>query len=304
MKSVLINALFLIPTIIFGQIENHFQNQDSKWSVTQTYPNGIPTNPNLNLTETLIYGFQGDSTYNSLTWNKLYFTRDTLFMSNLKYGGLLRSDNNYVMHIDTLNQLDTLYNFDLNLGDSAYFNIFGMFPEWLEVTEIDSVQIGSSFYKTIEFAEPSVSAFDWLDEKWIEGIGSIHGPLFPHYPRKFSEETPDSMFLTCSFTNASQVWNHPAYSSCYTNVYLDIDEKKETIFKVYPNPFSEYVILESQYFPNQTRIELYNSIGQLLNEFEPTSSIYKIDLRSLNNGIYFLKIKIESHYKTIELIKN
>jgi hypothetical protein len=40
-----------------------------------------------------------------------------------------------------------------------------------------------------------------MDEIWIEGIGSIHGPLSPHNPRKFSEEIPDSLMLTCTCVN-------------------------------------------------------------------------------------------------------
>jgi len=303
MKTILFYLLFLIPCLIFGQFENHFENQDSKWSVTRTYPYGIPTNPNLNLTETTIYGFQGDSMYNNQQWHKLYFTRDTLFINDLKYGGLLRTNNSFVLHLDTLNQIDTLYNFNLNVGDSNLFNLYGMFSEWLEVTKIDSIQIGSVFYKTIEFAEPSFSAFDWLDEKWIEGIGSIHGPLFPRYPRKFSEELPDSMFLTCSFTNGSQVWNHPAYSSCYTNVYLNLEENLGSSINVYPNPSSDYVIIESQ-VQNQLQLKLFNGIGQLIDEYQLASSSHKLELSSLVNGTYFLKVESESGNKTIVIIKN
>lgn len=216
---------------------------------------------------------------------------------------MLRSDNNFVRYIDTLNQLDTLYNFNLNVGDSTLFNLFGMFPEWLEVTKVDSMLIGSVYYKTIEFAEPSISAFDRLDEKWIEGIGSIHGPLFPHNPRKFSGELPDSMFLTCSFTNGSQIWSHPAYSSCYTNVYLDISEQNETAIKVYPNPFSDYLIFEGD-ISNQTQIKIRNEIGQLIDEYEPDSNRYQIDLRSLKSGIYFMNLESKMGTKSIMIIKN
>src|SRR5699024_3316409 len=129
----------------------------------------------------------------------------------------LRAENSKVLYLDTLNQLDTLYDFSLKVGDSVLFNINGTTPEWLQVNHVDTIQIHGDYYKRLTFDEPSISAFDWLDEEWIEGIGSIHGPLFPAFPVKFSEEIPDSMLLICSYSDNQDVWQHPSYQNCYVN---------------------------------------------------------------------------------------
>ena len=245
MKTTILLSILLLPTILLGQVINHFDNLDSKWNVAKTYPAANQQNPNFVATTTTVYGFQGDTLINSEQWFKLYSTSDSLFQSNLSYRGLLREENNKVFYLDTLNQLDTLYDFSLNVGDSVLFDLYGTYPEWLKVINVDSIQINGDYYRRLKFEEPSISAFDWLDEEWIEGIGSKHGPLFPAFPVKFSEEIPDSMLVTCTFSNNQQVWQHQSYPSCYVNIVLSVDQLELFDFKIYPNPFTDRIHIEN-----------------------------------------------------------
>jgi hypothetical protein len=302
MKTRILLSILLLPSILLGQVINHFDNLDSKWNVAKTYPAANQQNPNFVATTTTVYGFQGDTLINNEQWFKLYSTSDSLFQSNLLYRGLLREENDKVFYLDTLNQLDTLYDFSLNVGDSVLFDLYGMFPEWLQVVNVDSVQINGDYYRRLKFAEPTMNAFDELNEIWIKGIGSIHGPLFPNFPVKFSQETPDSMLVTCTFSNNQQVWQHQSYPSCYVNIILSVDRLELFDFKIYPNPFTDRIHVEN-FGLQQYELTLLNSLGQTVKRTQVSGDNQIIDLTELKAGIYFLSINNGLNARTIKIIK-
>jgi len=197
MKTKVSLLLLLLPNILWGQIINHFGNPDSKWNVAKTYPAANQQNPNFAASTTTVYGFHGDTIINGEQWLKIYSTNDSLFQSNLIYRGMISAENDKVFFIDTLKQRVTLYDFQLGVGDSVLFNLYGSFPKWLQVNVVDSIQVNGAFYKRLKFDEPALSAFDDLNEVWIEGIGSIHGPLFPYSPVNphCSDRTPFCFFF-------------------------------------------------------------------------------------------------------------
>lgn len=304
MKISLLLTFLTIPILIFGQITNHFENMDTKWNVAKTYPNGNMQNPNFVATTTTVYGLIGDTIINSNLWFKIYSTSDSLFQNNLMFKGLIRSENNRVLFLDTSNQLDTLYDFNISAGDSVLFNLYGQYPEKIPVVSIDSIQLNGQYYKRFHFAEPTtINAFDLLSEIWIEGIGSIHGPLFTNFPIKFSTEMPDSMLVTCTFSNNQQVWQHQNYSSCFVNIVLSADYLKLTDFKIYPNPFSDIIHLDN--FGSQLyELTLLNSLGQTIMRTQVIGNNQTMDLTELKSGIYFLSINNGLNAKTIKIIKN
>lgn len=302
MKTLMIFLVLLLPTILSGQVINHFDNLDSEWNVAKTYPDGNQQNPNFAATTTTIFTFQGDTVVNGEQWFKLYSATDSSHQDDLLYRGLLREDNSRVLYIDTLDQLDTLYDFNVSVGDSVEFELNGTTPEWLEVINVDSIEINGALYKRIKFEEPTVQAFDKLNEVWIEGIGSIHGPLFPNYPVKFSQEIPDSMLVTCSYADNQQVWQHPSYESCYVDIVLGVEKKEIVDFNLYPNPFSDNI-----YFDNSSSegfdLAVRSSTGKLLKQLHIKDDHKTIDLSGLNEGIYFLTFRGRETIKTIKIIK-
>ena len=302
MKTTIIFSILLLPSIILGQVINHFDNLDSKWYVAKTYPAANQQNPNFVATTTTVYGFQGDTLINSEQWLKLYSTSDSLFQSNLLYRGLLREENNKVFYLDTLNQLDTLYDFSLNVGDSILFDLYGMYPEWLQVINVDSIQINGDYYRRLKFEEPTIQAFDELNEIWIEGIGSIHGVLFPSFPVKFSQEIPDSMLVTCTFSNSQQVWQHQSYPSCYVNIVLRVDQLELFDFKIYPNPFTDRIHIENIGL-QQYELSILNSLGQTVKQIQVNNDNHTIDLSELKAGIYFLRIESGDKANTMKMLK-
>ncbi len=303
MKTRIVFSLLFLPILIFGQITNHFDHLDSKWNVAYTFPAANQQNPNFVATKTTIYGYQGDSIIDNQLWFKMYATNDSGFKSNLVYRGLTKTENNRVLYLDILNQIDTLYDFNLKLGDSVLFNLNGKYPEKIPITSVDSIQINGEFYKRIKFAEPRMNAFDALNEVWIEGIGSIHGPLFPNFPVKFSEEMPDSMLLICSTSNNQHFWGNPSYTSCYVNIVLGLQGHASKEVKIYPNPFSENIFIENSSKENLD-ISISNGFGQIISKMKMRTDKMTVDLSTMKPGVYIFTIINQSDKTTTKLIKN
>lgn len=303
MKTKTLLLILAFPFALLGQVTNHFSNLDSKWYVAKTFPDGNLQNPNFVATTTNVFGFQGDTLINNELWFKLYSTNDSLFLNGLVFKGLIRTTNNRVLFLDTLNQLDTLYDFHLNVGDSVVYNFYGTYSEKIPLINIDSIQINGFFHKRFRFAEPAgISAFDLLNEVWIEGVGSIHGPIFPNGPVKFSTEMPDSLILTCTHSNSQEFWKHPSYNVCYLNNVLGVDNKTNNELSIYPNPFQDNIRIKLSELDNY-RISIFNSKGQKVIEKEISSDFVRIDLTDFDDGIYFLTIANEKGEWATRLVK-
>lgn len=302
MRFTVFLAAILLPTMLAGQVINHFIHPDSKWNVAKTYPAANEQNPNFVATTTTVYSFQGDTLIDNELWFKLYSSSDTLLQSDLEFRGVLREENNRVFYLDTLSQLDTLYDFSLNVGDSVWFNLYGAYPEWIQVVETDSIQLNGAYYRRLKFAEPVLQAFDELNEIWIEGIGSLHGPLFPNVPVKFSQEIPDSMWVTCTVSNNQQVWQHPDYPACYVNIVLSLDRLDALNFNLYPNPFSNEIQFMNT-LNDRVHLTISNTAGQLVKQLQIVNDHETIDLSELRDGIYFFTFRGEKGVKTVKMIK-
>lgn len=306
MKSIALLIMLIFSVLASGQTISHFVNADSKWYVSRSYADADIEHPNFITTKTTIIGIQGDSIINSIQWLKIYATQDSLFQSNLKYKGLIRSENGYIFHIDTLHQLDTLYNFNLSIGDSVLFNFYGtpLSPQWLAITTIDSLLLNGTYYNRYHFEEPSgPNAFQQFNEQWIEGIGSIHGPLFTKHPRRFSEEIPDSKLLTCSYSNNNWIFHrNEASNKCFLWKVLNLQTHQNKYFTVFPNPFQENItLIYPKQFPSQ--LFVINTLGKTVYQCKIDQNTIKLHLSWLESGIYFLKWKNKIGTTTFKLIK-
>jgi hypothetical protein len=126
-----------------------------------------------------------------------------------------------------------------------------------------------------------------LNEVWIEGIGSVHGPFFPNSPVKFSSEVPDSLMLTCSFADNQDFFVHPSYSDCYVDITLGIENQEMISFIIYPNPVSSILTIESSQKLNGD-IEIYDVNGKLVKSLRTEGIEMTIDVYELENGMYFI----------------
>lgn len=79
---------------------------------------------------------------------------------------------------------------------------------------------------------------------------------------------------------------------------LSTEDFSKIDFQIYPNPTSDYLNIKTQ--SNNYNFSIYNSLGQIMNA---TSVENRIDISSLSNGIYFMKIETETTSATKRFIK-
>jgi subtilisin family serine protease len=93
----------------------------------------------------------------------------------------------------------------------------------------------------------------------------------------------------------------PNFQDAYSTI-LNVSEKdfiKST--SIYPNPANNSINIVSK--ATNLSVEVYNIIGKKVLEIKELKS-NRVDVSSLKTGIYILKVKNDSQYKTIKLIKN
>lgn len=296
MRKLFTITLIFLAKFVWGQTAD-FVDMNATWNVAETYPAATPQNIGFAATTTKTYGFSGDTLINSIAWNQMYYTSDSTFSSSSKLtkAGYVRSQNNRVLFMNTTFKPDTIYNFNFQVGDSVKYD-FSYKSSYIFVTNIDSILLSGKYHKRFFFSEPGgPTAFTHLNEIWIEGIGSIHGPLFPASPREFTYEVPDSMKVTCYKINSTQIWSNPYYKNCYTNIILSVHEfhDKEEKVLVFPNPVSSELTIQLPQTTNEEHhISLFDMQGKLIQKKNcKNSNQLAIDTNNLENNMYFLKIE-------------
>ncbi len=292
MKKIFVLILVIATMVTYSQ--SSIVNPNANWSVAKTYPNGDIQNPNFIETTTLVYGFIGDTLIGDETWGKLYSTPDSNFVSYFTYLGNLKEENGIVLFMDTGYSIDTIYNFNLQIGDSVFYH-FGFGTDYLQIENIDSIEISGEYYKRFHFEEPDYNPMH-LSEMWIEGIGSIHGLLFPRYPKVFSDEIPDSLELTCYKIDNSIIWNNPFYDNCYVSIVLSSNEITEVQLKIFPNPVKNRLIIEVPITESDNyMISIFDLFGKTISKktYNKTG-IIEINLSSLKSGLYILQIEFDN----------
>ena len=89
---------------------------------------------------------------------------------------------------------------------------------------------------------------------------------------------------------------------------LSVDEfNSEELFKVYPNPSSDFIKIDFKTTTNASRIRIYNTLGSIVKEFNNIQLAGKksisIDIRNLSKGNYFIHFQTKGVSKTKKLLK-
>lgn len=82
-------------------------------------------------------------------------------------------------------------------------------------------------------------------------------------------------------------------------VYTDIDEIESKIF-ITPNPADNFVRISGV---NVKEVNIYNSLGVLIDRFEVENNTINIDVEDYNSGVYFINLKSEQMNTVKKFIK-
>lgn len=235
----------LVPSceLVLPQVVR-FDDAPARWYVADTYPHGSLEDPNFIETRTLRYFFTGDSMVAGISWHRMFVQPTVPDAPAPTFEGLVRQTDDLALFLDAAGAVDTLYDFGLEVGDAMRYHFAGWEDTYLTVVAIDSVMIQDLPHRRYRFSEHAHTLEDILSDTWIEGVGSIHGPLAPRMLSTLGHNYafPDSTRTTCYAHAGPVLWQHPAYyPSCSVNIVLGIDDPEQAALTLFPNPASEVV---------------------------------------------------------------
>jgi hypothetical protein len=125
--------------------------------------------------------------------------------------------------------------------------------------------------------------------------GSIDYTLNVNIYQSFSQDTCDFNELTDTATlSFSTPLSDTIYLATYENEFIDE-------IKIYPNPSNDFLNIETYDDLQILSITIFNLLGSKI--IELTGSPNKIDLSSIDIGVYLLKIETNKGVLTKQLIK-
>lgn len=282
---------------LHGQAVVTFDDADATWLVARTFPQGSIQDPDFAGTTTSTYFYDGDTLIDGSLWQRMHALPTWGNAQEPHYLGATRQAGNIVLFSDTLGNVDTLYNFALEVGDTMRFGVPGSdFMDSLRVDSIGQILIQGVAHKVFHFSLSTVyfTLESYLSDTWIEGIGSIHGPLAPRsmgdledwYPFTF----PDSTRLTCYAQDQTVLWQHGGYPACITNIQLATNELDHAPLRAYPNPSNGYLSVESP-LGGKFTISLRDVLGRVALHEDGSGPSQQLDLRALPCGPYLLMMQ-------------
>ena len=130
-------------------------------------------------------------------------------------------------------------------------------------------------------------------ETWIEGVGSDRNPFRPTY-ELFSDPY---IYLTCSAQNGINIYNYGITNGQTTptdcSMLLSVEEMnylKQDV-NLSPNPFQTQLSISKKSIFENSKLKIFNSIGQVVKTMENiTGQNIIIDRDDLKSGIYYIQI--------------
>ena len=282
-KLLTIGLLALFGLSLNGQ---NFVSPNNKWNVRLSSFMSFSTE---------IYVIQGDSNINTLNYKKIWMTYDSTLLG-LMYQGLVREENNVVYYVPPNYTEGILYDFNLEVGDTAYVkNMFcGDVELEVVVTAIDTVE-----YFGVERKRWLID--DQWSEYWVEGIGSLNGPLHTMY---YYWIVCPVWELLCYHENDTLLYILPGEDDCFqTTVGIESMIFQED-FKVMPNPVSQGQPFEIQTSHDIKSASIFNASGVLVKHVFPVSiQRITVETTQMKPGLYLIKIETRSgKMKTAKLL--
>lgn len=279
--------------MVFFSIIAFAQKEDNEiisvWNTTHRYASNVSSQTLYAIEDTLIDGFKCRK----------------IFDNNNIYQGALREEEERVLFYNREScEAITLYDYSLSVGDTVPDLIIN--GEFIDESEygidsdlgrrliVDSIvmdEIDGDLRKHIYFKPVSDCIFQTVKEEWIQGIGSVHGLLFPLTIRTLAVELGESLDLTCYLENDMLIWQSGQYTDCngtYANGPTNVTET-EISYLIYPNPVKDFIYIETQASQEkEIHLSVYNSTGHLI--FEKQGAVQCIDMTNYPNGVYIMQI--------------
>lgn len=273
MKKIMLAAIVLLsPMLMHSQT---LVDEGRQWNVVNSVMGFSLTY------STEIFRITGDSLMEDVLYKKMMVSHDSL--SSWSLAGLLRAEDEKVYYIHPGYDEGLLYDFGLQKGESAMVRSFFCFSEDVPVTvmDIDTVE-----YMGVERKRWLLGEDGWAYDIWVEGIGSLSGPLYTRY--EYCIVCP-VWELLCAYQTEEKIYMHSDYQICYfSSVGIDESDFGADV-QLFPNPVSRGQKVQLTNSAVGSVISMYSATGALYGRFavDGTNSL-EIETGRLNPGIYTL----------------
>ena len=178
--------------------------------------------------------FNGDTIVNGSRYLKVFQSTDSLY-SDDEFMGLMYEDtiNQEVYFRDPEGNEGLIYDFSVSVGDTiTIINCCYNYEQVLVCNAIDSLIIDEQFKKRFSFSINYAARY--IDDVWIEDIGSMNGILYPGVMLAggFRE------FL-CYKYNDTLIYTNPIHQTCRKDAFYPyiVQEYYDTAYLYYPYEF-------------------------------------------------------------------
>ena len=143
-------------------------------------------------------------------------------------------------------------------------------------------------------------------------------PLYTDYPAFCVSSISNNYFkfynsdsLACIFDSIPQPWPNPSYSVRFYGkrigplpIGIKGNKEKEELIKVWPNPTSGVLSINTQDIKGQVKISIVNAVGEEIKKQhkELENNLYELDVSDLPEGIYLLRIETEKGIMTKKVV--
>jgi len=304
--------LVLSGLTLFAQGEYPFLTEGKQWVQNEFYSDG--SNPSI-----LSY-FEftlGDTTRVDGTEYVEAFRDTTVFDGETRFSGLLRETDGRLLILRN-GVIDTLMDFNINVGDTVYIGSNFEPGQHMLLLSIDSITIfNGSIRKRLNFELNNVG-FDGggFAVSWIDGIGSTRGTIFNSScsTNSFARFSPSCQSELICVKDAD---NRLLYNSTEDEIYdcnkVDVISSvpnyqlPDGAFKLYPNPASNFVFIEGNEQHPLSRLIITDMSGRKIIDrtlTSPTTAGYRAELSSFRKGIYNITVFTpEGKWSSLRVVK-
>ncbi|MDL2262870.1 T9SS type A sorting domain-containing protein [Bacteroidales bacterium OttesenSCG-928-I21] len=316
MKKIFILATALIGLSTFLNAQNSFPTDNAIWNYKVWADDFFSSN---NGERNVYYVICGDTIVDDIVYDKLYSNLDTVICGeNLgQFIGGFRQDGQKVYFLPyncyyynnnwrcSFGSEFLLYDFGLSIGEEIelwrgfYYNFWDRYPHDFETEQYKTYVVNNI---TIE---NGIKIFDFGDDIWYEGIGSVNG-LF-HRGEQMLNGYCFEITLNCFKHNDTVKYiNNSECNNCFCENFIDIKENTTIVdnIKIFPNPVKDILNIE---LPKDIIIKsviIYGIDGKLIEKNMFSFDAGQLNISNLQTGSYILNVNTDKGNFNKLIIKN
>lgn len=244
----------------------------------------------------------GEFEYHELSYEWTYMliwenTRDTAQFSSFQAKVYVREDGKKIYERKEEGEA-LIYDFSYEIGDTIYYDL--EHQEYYIIAKVEEFTIAGETRE--KYTTEPLHSGEFII---YEGIGTSRDFLSPFRDASFEGRRN----LECYNYKGETLLISPMAENCEIEVLTSLGNlKRDGLIKIYPNPVSESVKIETEGINKIEDLELYDSRGNMINRglFDTKRQIdggYEIEVSKLVKGLYYIKLWLGDKYVIRKLIK-